>query len=226
MYMKKIHIIYYYLLFFFGNTISVFAQKDSLNINDSYWEDQLYINITYNIFRNQPEEVNPSKVSYGVGIGYIKDIPLNKRNTFALGLGLGYNYDLYTHGIVVEGDDFSVSENIPTNKINLHNLEIPIQIRWRKSDAITYSFWRVYFGPKITYNFSNKFRYTIGEEDFEFKNINNYNKLQTGLELSFGYGPFNFYTYYGLSPFYDNAILNNQTIDTKVLKLGLIFYLL
>lgn len=218
------HILISFVLF----TMNLVAQKDSLNVKSHYWEDQLYINVTYNIMNDQPKEISSSEFSYGVSFGYIKDIPLNKDNTFALGLGLGYNYDLFTHDLVYNDDGFSSSmDDIGSNKLKLHNLEFPIQIRWRTSDAVTYSFWRVYLGVKMNYNLLNKFSYTLSNQDLVFKNIKDYNNFQTGLELSVGYGALNFYTYYGLSPLYENALLDNTTkIDTKVLKLGFIFYLL
>lgn len=208
-------------------TSNIFSQKDSLDVNSKYWEDQLYINITYNIFNNQPEDVSTSEFSYGLSFGYIKDIPLNKKNTFAFGIGLGYNYDLFTHSLVVNNtNNFTVNEAISSNKLKTHNIEFPLQIRWRTSDAVTYSFWRIYAGVRISYNLANKFSYTLEDEDFNFNNIDNYNRLQTGIELSVGYGAFNLYTYYGLSSVYDNATYNAENIDTSILKLGLIFYLL
>ena len=96
--MKKELLVYVLLIFSLG----MYAQIDSLKIGDSYWEDQLYVNVTYNILVNQPEGLENSQLSYGVGLGYIKDLPLNKQNTFALGVGLGYNYDFYNQSLVVQ----------------------------------------------------------------------------------------------------------------------------
>jgi len=220
--MKKHFILFY----FFISSITLFSQNDSLKVNQSYWEDQLYINVTYNLLYNQPENVEASKVSYGVSFGYIKDIPLNKSNTFALGIGVGYNYDLYSHSLVYQEGVFVINDETSSNRMRLHNLEFPLQIRWRTSDAVTYSFWRVYLGMKLNYNMSNKFSYQEGGVNYESKNIDIYNSFQSGLELSAGYRGFNFYIYYGLLPIYNEAILNDENINSRVLKLGLIFYLL
>ena len=218
---KNISIFFLFLL-----SISVYSQKDSLKIKTSYWEDQLYVNLTYNILSDQPDGVNASKVSYGVGFGYIKDIPLNKENTFALGLGLGYNYDFYNQNLIIDEGVFTTNTDATSKKIKTYNLEFPIQLRWRTSDAISYSFWRVYFGAKVVYNLNNKLTFSLDGQDFEYKQIDSYNRLQTGLELSVGYGTFSFYTYYGLSPMFKDENFDTQTLDTKVLKLGVIFYLL
>jgi len=72
-----------FFLVFLG--IKSYAQIDSLNTKGSYWEDQLYFGITYNVLLGQPEGVEASNVSYGFSAGYIKDIPLNKEGTIAFG---------------------------------------------------------------------------------------------------------------------------------------------
>jgi len=218
---KKILIV---LLFLINSNL--FSQNDSINVNPKYWEDQLYIGVAYNIFNNQPDAVDASEFSAGLSFGYIKDIPLNKGNTFAAGIGIGYNYDLYTHTLVANETNFTINDDASLNKLKTHNIEFPIQIRWRTSDAINYSFWRIYAGMRVTYNLYNKFSYTLEGEDFAFKNINSYNKVQTGIELSVGYGAFNLYTYYGLSSVYKDATFDNETIQTNIIKLGVIFYLL
>lgn len=216
-----------FISFLFLSITSLFSQKDSLSISPKYWEDQLYISVTYNTFYNQPNTIDPSEVSYGVSFGYIKDIPLNKKNTFALGIGLGYNYDFFKHSLIVDaGNNFSTNEGVSNNNLNLHNLEFPLQLRWRTSDNTTYSFWRIYLGAKLNYNLLNTFSYTLDSQDIEFKNLDNYNKFQTGIELSIGYGTFSFYTYYGITPIFDNVTFDNENVDSKIIKLGLIFYLL
>jgi len=217
----------YLILIFFICYTNCFSQKDSLHIGDTYWEDQLYLSVTYNILNNQPTGVGSSDVSYGLSLGYIKDIPFNKEGKIALGLGFGYNYDVFRHSLVFnETSTFSVNDNVSSNRIRLHNIEFPLQLRWRTSDIETYSFWRIYAGVRLTYNFSNRFSYILDDIESVYKNIDYYNKFQTGLELSAGYGAFNFYIYYGLTPIYENATYDAKTLNTGIAKFGLIFYLL
>ncbi len=205
-----------------------FSQKDSLQVGDKYWEDQLYIDITYNLLKDQPKELGRTGFSYGLALGYMKDIPFNRKGRKAFAIGLGYSYDSFSHGlkVVEENNDFEDGSDLNSNKIKLHNLEIPIQFRWRSSDVNTYSFWRVYAGVKVIYNLHNKFRYTLPTEKVSLSNVENYNTWQTGLTLSAGYGTFNFHVYYGLTPMFKNATLNGSSIDSKVVKVGLSFYLL
>lgn len=200
-----------------------------MQLGDKYWEDQLYIDITYNLLQDQPEGVGRTSFSYGLGAGYMKDIPFNRKGRTAIAIGLGYSYDSFSHELkVLEGDvkEYETDPAISSNKIKLHNLEVPIQFRWRSSDANTYSFWRFYAGLKVSYNLSNTFRYDSPTGQVSFSAVEKYNKWQTGVTLSAGYGTFNFHVYYGLSPMFKDVTLNGKSIDSKIVKLGLSFYLL
>jgi len=215
-----------FLVTFFS--FNVFSQRDSLNVGDKYLEDQLYIDITYNLLQNQPKELGKTGFSYGLALGYMRDIPISKNGRTACAIGLGYSYDSFDHDLKVIEDngDYEIDPNLSSNKIKLHNIEMPIQFRWRSSDVNTYSFWRLYAGVKVTYNISNEFRYKIIDQSFSFSDVENYNKWQTGLALSAGYGTFNFHVYYSLSPMFKNATLNGESINSRIVKVGLSFYLL
>ncbi|MDY0780930.1 porin family protein [Tenacibaculum sp. IB213877] len=216
------------LLFLFIGFQSI-AQKDSLQIGDKYWEDQLYMYISYNTILKQPKETSNSGFSYGITLGYIKDVPLNNQGNVSVGIGAGYNYESFNHGLRVLSSDEIIHDpdaGISSNEIKLHNIEFPIQFRWRTSDAVTYSFWRIYTGVKLTYNLSNKFSYQLNNQSFNYRNINIYNDFQTGLELSVGYGAFNLFVYYGLTPMYKNVVIDTEKVNSKIAKFGLIFYLL
>ncbi|MFY7670325.1 porin family protein [Tenacibaculum sp. MEBiC06402] len=203
------------------------AQRDSLRLGQKYWEDQLYMAISYNVMRNQPESAETTGFSYSLSFGYIKDVPFTKKGNFSAGLGVGYSYSSFNHDLqVVDDNTLQIADGIVANKLKTHNLEFPIQFRWRTSDAVTYSFWRVYAGLNLSYNLNNSFSYELNTQAVEFSNIPIYNKFQSGLELSAGYGAFNFYFYYGLSPVYQNVEINGDEVTSKITKFGLIFYLL
>ncbi len=220
---------YFQAFFIFFCVLNLQAQKDSLKIGDKYWEDQLYINVTYNVLDNQPSTITRSGFSFGVSGGYIKDIPLKKSGKIAIGIGLGYGFDSFNHNLkVVESasNSFESGNDIASNKIKLSNLEMPIQFRWRSSTVNSYSFWRFYTGVKLSYNLSNTFSYIDNNVSVSISDITEYNKWQTGLIMSAGYGTFNFHVYYGLTPLFKNALINGNPIDTKILRFGLSFYLL
>lgn len=216
-----------FLVLIFTTTLFSQNDKDGLKVGERYLEDQLYISITYNSLLRQPKEATSSGFSYGASAGYIRDIPFNRRGRWAIGVGVGYNYDSFNHGLRVdEKGNLTIPNQIAANKIRLHDIEFPIQLRWRTSTAVTYSFWRIYAGVRLNYNFSNTFSYKYNNQIFSYTNIDSYNNFQAGLELAAGYRAFNFYIYYGLTPMYKNILMNNQKVNTRIAKFGLVFYLL
>jgi hypothetical protein len=224
----RIAVISLLLLF---NTMWSFAQKDSLELGHRYADDQIYASISYAQFYEQPSEISKSNFSYSLSIGFMKDLILNKQGTISVAGGFGYGFDFFNHKLKVEEINdatvFNSDDEISANLFKSHNIEFPFELRWRTSTANKYSFWRVYAGIKFLYNFSNKFQFDdASDTTFKYANVSNYNKLQYGLTLSTGYDEFNINIYYGLTPIFDNSAINGEVINSKVLKFGLIFYLL
>ena len=225
--MKIRFILCYFLMF----PILVFSQKDSLSLGDSYADDQIYLSVSYSQFNEQPSTITKSNFSYSLSTGFIKDFILNNKGTFSFAAGVGYGYDFFNHELKVEelsgNTVFSRDNSISENVFKAHNLEFPLEIRWRTSTAKRYNFWRVYTGLKFSYNLSNKFQYLDTDANqFKYANVSAYNKLQYGLTISAGYDEFNINFFYGLTPIFNNGAINGESINTKILKFGLIFYFL
>ena len=220
-----------FLLIFFAFLItSIAAQKDSLQLGDRYAEDQIYVLISYNQLFDQPSQVKGSGFSYGLSAGFIKDFTLNKEGSISVGLGFGYNFDSFNHGLkvsqIANEVTFEVANALTSNKLSTSNLEFPVEIRWRGSNATEYKFWRVYAGVKATYNLSNTFKYNDGTQSFTFDDVSRFNKWQYGLTLSVGYDAFTAHVYYGLNSILKDSTIGTTDISTKVMRIGLIFYLL
>ena len=217
--------------FFFVSVIAnIYSQKDSLQLGDSYADDQIYAAITYAQFSNQPSSIARSRFSYALSTGFLKDFILNKKGTISFAAGVGYGYDFFNHELKVSEMNnntfFDTSANTSSNVFKAHNLEVPLEIRWRTSNAKKYDFWRIYTGVKFLYNVSNTFQFTEDATDFKYKNVSAYRKLQYGLTFSAGYTEFNAYLFYSLTPVFENATINGENINTQILKFGLIFYIL
>ena len=88
------------VLFFF--TGPVMAQEESQEVDLNYLEDQFYVGLTYNFILNKPADINQQNLSYGLQLGFIKDLPLNTSRTFAIGLGLGYAVNSYYSNLQIE----------------------------------------------------------------------------------------------------------------------------
>lgn len=218
-----------FLLFFFG--VAIYAQKETLKIGDKYADDQIYLSISYAQFYNQPTQISKSNFSYSLSTGFIKDFTLNKQGNISIAAGVGYGFDFFNHKLkVVEVNNstvFTSDDAISANLFHSQNLEFPLELRWRTSTAIKYNFWRVYTGVKFLYNLSNKYQFDDSNNTtFKYSNISNYSKFQYGLTLSAGYDEFNINVFYGLTPIFNNSQITGEDIKTKILKFGLIFYIL
>ncbi|MGJ5641740.1 porin family protein [Formosa sp. S-31] len=236
--MKIKLVLLWFVLLVFNLAYAQTPEKPVQVVDSLYKEDQFYAGLTYNILVNRPGGVSQTGFSLGLQAGFIKDMPLNKRRNLALGLGIGYSYNLFNQNLgVFEGPendlsyivlDASYELEYSRNSYFLHMVEVPFQIRWRTSTASDYRFWRIYTGFNVGYVFHSitKFKGEIGKE--RLRNTEGFNKLQYGLTLSAGYNTWNFYVYYPLNTLFEdaNTFLTQEHIDMKSIKLGLIFYLL
>ncbi len=218
-----------FLLLFFIAFDSL-AQIDTTFVDNKYRDDQLYIGLNYNLLLNQPDNYDQYGISGGITLGYIRDIPLNKRRNLGLGLGLGYSYNAYSHNLKITDSSIEVvsSDSFDNNRLKLNTLDIPLEIRWRTSTAKKYSFWRIYSGVKFSYLFANSSKFESTTEFHKVTNIDQLNTWTTGVYLSAGYSTFNLNIFYGLTPlFSDSYRLNNGSeIGLNQLHIGMIFYML
>lgn len=212
--------------------------KDSVApIADSkYREDQFYASLSYNLMQGKPGLYSQYSFSTGITAGFLRDMPINKRRTYAIAAGLGYSYNNIKHNFIVQPIENGVNSYQPVaegsfdkNKLVLHYLELPIELRWRNSDSISHKFWRVYLGFKISYLFADKAQYQPESGiKIKVKNDANLNDFVYGAYISAGWNTWNFYAYYGFTPIYNNAPIvdSDQKLKLNALNFGLIFYIL
>lgn len=204
-------------------------QSDSL-----YREDQFYVGFTYNRLLNKPAGISQNKFSAGFTGGFLRDMPINKRRTWAIAAGLGVSYNKYFQDLLISKVDGVPQYNIipsgtqyEKNKFEQLLIDVPIEIRWRTSTPESHKFWRIYSGVKVSYVALGRSKYVDNTYDVEVSKNANVNKLQVGAFLVWGYNTWNFYGYYALTPIFDNeARLNNGSVGLNPLHLGLMFYIL
>ena len=217
--MRKIAIIF--LLF----SSLLHAQKDSTFVDEKYLEDQIYFNLTYIQMLNLPDRIAQSGFSFGLAGGFIKDIPLNKRRNMGLGAGLGYGLNNYYFNVKLDVVDPIDEDDIKkNNKVILHTVELPIELRFRGSNATSYKFWRFYPGVKIAYAFAKNTDFGKSA-DFDVKDIIEVNELLYGLTFSVGYNKWNLHVYYGLNDLFNETSSNDYDINIRDLRVGLVFYI-
>lgn len=207
------------------------------SIDEKYREDQFYFGITYNMISNVPDNVNLKGLTGGLQLGYLRDMPINEQRNWAIAIGLGISFDQYGQNLLITEDEerntvFRVIDqefiDYDANRFSTYTIELPLQVRWRTSTPSAYQFWRVYAGVRVGYSYwyQSKFK----QEGLEIKqeNIDEFDPWRLSANLSAGYGPFNVFVQYHLTPFFENARTNQtqEEIGFQPLKLGIIFYIL
>lgn len=222
----------YGLLFFlFFGFVKSQAQVDTDSIIDlKYLEDQLYLSLTYTILENKPDLIYQNGFSGGFSFGFIKDIPVNERRNVGFAIGMGYAYSAYVQNLKISKENqttlFELTKDYKTNRLVINSLELPLEFRWRTSTPEKYNFWRVYTGIKFAYITTSKAKFINSVVSLTTKNIEEINNIQYGATLATGYGNWNLYIYYGLSPLFKDAIFKGQEIGLKDIKIGLKFYIM
>jgi hypothetical protein len=204
-----------------------FTKVDSL-----YREDQFYFGVTYNVLTNLSTGIRQKGFSSGLSAGFLRDMPLNKKRTFAIAVGAGLSYANYQQNLVVsegvDGINYQISNSADLSKGKLEQLfiDVPIEFRWRNSTPTSYKFWRIHTGFKMQY-------LVLDRSQFEGENINStvannpdLNDFQFGPYIAVGFNTWNFQAYYGINPIYKNVSVNNEAIEMRTLNIGLMFYIL
>lgn len=216
---------------------SLFAQQEDeemeMYVDDHYLEDQFYLGIQYNLSIAASSGLENVGVPFSIEAGFIKDIPLNKQRNKALGIGAGYNFDVVRPNIVITKNNNNLVYNINNSyqryDYTSHNLEFPIEYRWRTSTATKSSFWRVYSGVSFIYNLQNKASFDDSSGNTtEFTNVSALNSTNYTVYTSVGFGTWNFHIKYYLSPHFKNNIRTEtgDKLSFHQLKIGVMFYIL
>ncbi|WP_350284898.1 porin family protein [uncultured Croceitalea sp.] len=215
--------------------IPLFAQEDAeaVLIDDKYLEDQFYAGLSYNLLSERPGAVTLRNLSYSLQLGFIKDIPLNARRNFGLGLGFGYGTSSYYSNLIAERTAGNIayrtsvaSDSLNRSKFETHSIEFPFELRWRTSNTTDYKFWRVYAGVKAEYLFSRRSKAVFDGRTDSFDN-DDVSPWQYGLTLNFGYNTWNLHFYYSLNPLLENnASLNGEQLRIRPIRVGVVFYIL
>ena len=198
-------LIFFYSLFSLGQ--NSFTVPDSLS-NLKYKEDQFYIGTNYILLKGDNDLVQQNDFSSQVYFGFLRDFSINKRGNFALAIGLGPSYTQFQSNI-----DFKTGSILSQtfNTVQYMSLNLPLEIRWRSSDPKTFSFWRIYLGTQIQYNF-------ISDKIGALK------KFTSVSTLNLGYNTWNFSIGYDLYPRL-KEFESIQSTKLKILTIGLIFYI-
>ncbi|MFO7720643.1 MAG: porin family protein [Gillisia sp.] len=226
--------------------VPAWAQIDNDSIPDSqefvptvidslYREDQFYLGLTFHLLTDLPEDISQSGFSGGFHLGFIRDMPLNKKRNIAIGAGLGWSINSYGQELFIGEDENNqtIFRNLNTqdvvyntNRFSTQLVEVPLEFRWRTSTPESYKFWRVYTGFRLGYAYHFKSNFQQGDNQVIQTDVPEFQRFRLGTTFTFGYNTFNFHVYYSLNPFFKDAQLNDSQIGISTFKLGLMFYIL
>ena len=214
----------------FSSSFGFSQQETTKDIDSLYREDQMYVTLSLNLVQNRPAGFSQHSLSSGITFGFLRDMPINKKRTWAIATGLGYSYGNLKYNIKVDNSlnetTYTIDNTFDKNKLVLHHLELPLEIRWRNSTFESHKFWRIYTGFKITYLFADKAEFKSSTESITVKNNSDLTKIKYGAYLSVGNNTGNIYAYYALSPLFKNVKIDNQNLNLSSFNIGLVFYIL
>jgi hypothetical protein len=230
--------IFYYLCLLFviiqtQAQTAILPETNKVLVDSLYREDQFYFGFTYNAIAYLPADASQTKFSTGIQLGFLRDMPINKNRTIAFASGLGLAYNTYIQNIAIVKTDNTYTYSIidsdtgyNTNRFSQLSVEVPLEFRWRNSTPENHKFWRVYTGMKLGYLLNDRYVYKTDSGKTILKNNPDFNQFLYGIYLASGYNTFNFYVYYGLNKIFTNATVDGNTINSRALQIGLMFYIL
>ena len=205
----------------------------SAQIIDSldYREDQFYIDLNFSLQPNDISGFKQNGFSRSVHVGMLRDYPISKMGDKAIAVGMGYGFVRLVNNINIEKTQQSYLYDVPLaqralrNVFSYHQLQLPVELRWRTSTPSEYAFWRGYLGNRLSYQFGAQYKPFFGRK---FSLENQLNELQHSVGVSLGFNTWNLRLDYSLTPLLKDNIrtTNNRQLVLFPLQIGLIFYLL
>ncbi|MEW7288951.1 porin family protein [Aquimarina sp. 2304DJ70-9] len=204
-------------------------------VDSLYREDQFYVGVTFNLLFDRPKDISQSGFSGGLHLGFIRDMPINKKRNVAIGLGIGYSLNVYNHNLFIGEDEDtrqpvfrSLKEvDFSANRFTTHIIEAPLEFRWRTSVPETHKFYRIYSGFKLGYLYSFNSNFKQSDNQIKLTKVDALDRWRMGVTFTFGWNTFNFNFYYSLNTLFNNdALIDGDTVGITPAKIGLIFYIL
>lgn len=199
----------------------------------SFREDQFYIGISiFNRLQNTPVGFVQNGFPVGVSLGFLRDMPINKKRTLAFAAGFGFAYNKFYQNIrvfdvggitnvqIVDNDSFSL------NKMEQIYIEFPIEFRWRNATPTNHKFYRIYSGFKWQFMIFDKTKFVSESATNVVFSNSTFNKLQFGPTFSIGHNTWNASVFYGLNGMFKKTNDLVQVEGLNTLNMGLMFYIL
>ncbi len=226
--------------FLFLLVLHAFSQENAnkqnvpkVKVDSLYREDQFYFSFTLNTLQNKPIGLRQDNFSSGFTAGFLRDMPINKKRTFAIAPGLGLTFNNFNQNLAITKPNqtpvytiIDPNTSFNKNRFTQFLVDLPIEFRWRTSTFESHKFWRIYAGLKFSYLIYDKSVYEDAKGKIVVSNNKDFDKFQYGTYLSAGYNTINVYAYYGLNSLFKSAKTSTESVDMNSINIGIIFYIL
>ncbi len=164
-------------------------------------------------------------------MGFLRDFPLTQKGNKAIALGFGYGHLRLINNINVEKSLAGYTYSLPEaqralrNVFSYHQLQLPVELRWRNSTLSDYAFWRVYLGYRFSYQFGAQYDPFFGPK---IRLKQQLSPWQHSLGLALGFNTWNLRVDYSFTPLLKKSIETStgRSLTIFPVQVGLIFYLL
>lgn len=211
------------LFLFLGSLLQAVSQQEK----PSFREDQIYLSIAYPYFSDAPNELIQNKLSYSFSFGFVRDMPINEKRTFAVGLGLGWDMSTVFNNMQFETSNNSISAtaiqgSYQKNVFSMQSLAVPFELRWRSATETKHAFWRIHSGLSLHVPLRLRASFTSIEGVQTNTNLPHHETLLRW-NVHFGFNTWNISIAHDLQSWATSALVNSS-FDIKFTKIGLIFY--
>lgn len=127
--------------------------------------DRWMFDVKYNdlVNKDQIKLFNTKAASIGFNTQFIFDIPMNRNNTAAFGIGLGYEFSKFVHNSIlapVSSGHFDFSSSMDKSILRTHTFFVPVELRFRTKG---WQHFKFHIGSNVGFRFGNNKEYLNNE---------------------------------------------------------------
>lgn len=186
--------------------------------------DRLIFDVTYSDWMGDRKLFANHWASIGLNTNLMFDIPIAKKNTVSLGIGVCYGFHTIRHNknVIVDPSnswtvvsDSAMNSSLKKASFAGHNFSIPIELRFRTKG---WKHFKVHLGGKIGFesNFYGKLRSNSGGKSTRLV-LPDYNQLTYGAYVRMGMRNWAILASYNFNPIFSNA----KSTQLNMIQLGL-----
>jgi hypothetical protein len=211
------------------NVESAFQGMTAKEPENGARRDRLILDVHYNDWLGERENVNTGWRSIGYNWNFYRDIPLNRASTVSIATGLRFGKTVIQHnGLIAVGQNIENSILNPAltqgdfrsnQRFIQSHLELPLELRFR---GVNKKSIRFTLGGSIGWRLNSYERWREGSEKFREYNHANAMMWRAGTYMRLGYNQWSFYGAYYLTPWFEGS--GNSKLNTIQMGVSFSFF--